>query len=58
VRLLLDHVLYRARPDRKLTARVRRLDEHPGDRGRNVFGSDHHPLLVGVDLDGDANEAR
>ena len=27
-----------------------RMDEQPDDRGRSVFGSDHHPLLGRVDL--------
>ncbi len=31
---------------------IRRLDEDPRDRGPNVFGSDHHPLLARVELSG------
>jgi endonuclease/exonuclease/phosphatase family metal-dependent hydrolase len=58
VRLLLDHVLYLAPPDHDVAVSVRRLDERPGDRGRHVFGSDHHPLLVAVDLDVGAKESR
>jgi len=31
-------------------ARVERMDEHPEDRGPEVFGSDHHPLLAHIEL--------
>jgi endonuclease/exonuclease/phosphatase family metal-dependent hydrolase len=52
VRLLLDHVLYRS-PDRRIArVEVWRIDEVPGDRSANVFGSDHHPLLARIDLNG------
>jgi hypothetical protein len=38
-------------PDRRIrSVRVVRLDEQPGDRGKRVFGSDHHPLLARVEL--------
>jgi endonuclease/exonuclease/phosphatase (EEP) superfamily protein YafD len=29
---------------------VRRVDEDPRDRGPDVFGSDHHPLLARIDI--------
>jgi len=29
---------------------VERIDEMPGDRGRRIFGSDHHPLFARIDL--------
>lgn len=52
VRLLLDHVLYRS-PDRRIARiEVWRIDEVPGDRSATVFGSDHHPLLARIDLNG------
>ena len=51
LRLPLDHVLFRS-PDRRIrSVRVVRLDEQPGDRGKRVFGSDHHPLLASVQFD-------
>ncbi len=50
VRFLLDHVLFRSSGDRIREVEVRRLDESAGDRGRRVFGSDHHPLLARVVL--------
>ena len=50
VRLLLDHVLYHSANDRLRNVEVTRLDEHEGDRGRTIFGSDHHPLLARVTL--------
>ncbi|HYF38576.1 MAG TPA: endonuclease/exonuclease/phosphatase family protein [Gemmatimonadales bacterium] len=49
-RLVLDYVLVRNREGAVRQARVRRLDEHPLDRGARVFGSDHHPLLARIDL--------
>jgi endonuclease/exonuclease/phosphatase family metal-dependent hydrolase len=52
VRLLLDHVLYRAPAGAVRSAEVVRLDELPGDRSRGVFGSDHHPLLARITLNG------
>lgn len=52
VRLLLDHVLYRAPAGAITGAEVVRLDELPGDRSRGVFGSDHHPLLARIALNG------
>jgi endonuclease/exonuclease/phosphatase (EEP) superfamily protein YafD len=52
LRLLLDHVMYRS-PDHRIRAvSVVRIDEAEGDRSRAVFGSDHHPLLARLDLDG------
>jgi endonuclease/exonuclease/phosphatase family metal-dependent hydrolase len=52
VRLLLDHVLYRCPAGRIAQAEVVRIDEAPGDRSRGVFGSDHHPLLARIELNG------
>jgi endonuclease/exonuclease/phosphatase family metal-dependent hydrolase len=49
-RLVLDYILVRDRAGTVARARVHRVDEHPADRGRTVFGSDHHPLLARVDL--------
>jgi endonuclease/exonuclease/phosphatase family metal-dependent hydrolase len=50
-RLLLDYLLVRD-GGRIVTAfRVYRLDEDPRDRGRTIFGSDHHPLLGVMTLD-------
>jgi endonuclease/exonuclease/phosphatase family metal-dependent hydrolase len=50
VRLLLDHVLFRSPTGRIRGVRVVRLDEHPEDRTKHVFGSDHHPLLARVEF--------
>lgn len=49
-RLILDYILVRDRVSRVADARVERLDEHPLDRGPDVFGSDHHPLVARVRL--------
>jgi endonuclease/exonuclease/phosphatase family metal-dependent hydrolase len=53
-RLTIDYLLVRdaaSEPGRTLAgAEVHRLDEHPRDQGRTVFGSDHHPLLARVEL--------
>jgi endonuclease/exonuclease/phosphatase family metal-dependent hydrolase len=49
-RLILDYLVFRDRAGAIGTARVRRVDERPGDRGPTVFGSDHHPLIARVDL--------
>ena len=46
IRLLLDHLLYKSPEDRIKTCEVARLDEEHTDRGRAIFGSDHHPLLA------------
>ena len=52
LKLLLDHVMYRS-PDHRIRAvSVVRIDEAEEDRSRTVFGSDHHPLLARLDLDG------
>lgn len=50
LRLPLDHVLLHGGAGRHVEARVGRLDESPRDRGRHVFGSDHHPLLLRLEL--------
>ncbi|HEX6135829.1 MAG TPA: endonuclease/exonuclease/phosphatase family protein [Longimicrobiales bacterium] len=52
LRLLLDHVLYRSPDDRIRSVTVTRLDEVEGDRSPAVFGSDHHPLLARIELNG------
>ncbi|HEX6434600.1 MAG TPA: endonuclease/exonuclease/phosphatase family protein [Gemmatimonadales bacterium] len=49
-RLVLDYLLVRNGKGVVRQARVRRLDEHPLDRGARVFGSDHHPLLARIDF--------
>ena len=49
-RLVLDYILVRNRAGAIRSARVRRVDEDPSDRGPRVFGSDHHPLLARIDL--------
>jgi endonuclease/exonuclease/phosphatase family metal-dependent hydrolase len=49
-RLVLDYLLIRDRAGAIHQASIRRLDEHPRDRGPRVFGSDHHPLLARIDL--------
>ena len=46
LRMLLDHIFMRTLPGRIAEVHVRRLAEHARDRGRTVFGSDHHPLLL------------
>jgi endonuclease/exonuclease/phosphatase family metal-dependent hydrolase len=52
LRLLLDHVLFRADDGSVVHAEVVRLDEVSGDRPGSVFGSDHHPLLARIELAG------
>ncbi len=49
-RLVLDYILFRNRAGAIRSARVRRVDEDASDRGPQVFGSDHHPLLARIDL--------
>jgi hypothetical protein len=49
-RLVIDYLLVRNRADAIRSLVVRRVDEHPADRGPNVLGSDHHPLLAVVEL--------
>jgi endonuclease/exonuclease/phosphatase family metal-dependent hydrolase len=44
-RLLLDYLLLRDADGMISGFRVQRLDEDARDRGRTIFGSDHHPLL-------------
>ena len=48
--LVLDYILFRNQAGVIRSATVRRLDEDPSDRGPNVFGSDHHPLLARIEL--------
>jgi endonuclease/exonuclease/phosphatase family metal-dependent hydrolase len=50
VRMQLDHFLIRTSPESVKSIQVMRLDETPDDRGRYVFGSDHHPLLARIEL--------
>lgn len=49
-RLVIDYVLVRNRAGAIRSCRVRRVDEDPADRGPDVFGSDHHPLVAQVEL--------
>ena len=49
-RLLLDYLLVRDGGGIITQFRVQRLDENLLDRGRTIFGSDHHPLLGLVTL--------
>jgi endonuclease/exonuclease/phosphatase family metal-dependent hydrolase len=49
-RLVIDYLLVRNRADAIRSLVVRRVDEDPADRGPNVLGSDHHPLLAVVEL--------
>ena len=49
-RLVLDYILVRNQAGAISSARVWRVDEDPRDRGPQVFGSDHHPLLARIDL--------
>ena len=51
-RLSIDYLLFRAGGDTIASAAVHRLNEHPRDAGPFVFGSDHHPLLAVVEIDG------
>lgn len=50
-RLVIDYLLVRNRAGVIRSSRVSRVDEDPRDRGPNVFGSDHHPLLARIDVD-------
>lgn len=52
VRMLVDHIMFRAPAGAVESVDVTRLDQAPGDRSRMVFGSDHHPLLAHVQLAG------
>ena len=56
-RLVLDYILVKNGHRVVRQARVRRLDEHPLDRGARVFGSDHHPLLARIDLQPQENKS-
>jgi endonuclease/exonuclease/phosphatase family metal-dependent hydrolase len=48
-RLVIDYLLVRDRAGAIRSMVVRRVDENAADRGPNVFGSDHHPLLAVVE---------
>src|SRR5690606_32598180 len=50
LRLPLDHVLIRAPSGTITNMRVLRLDETPDDKRRDIFGSDHHPLLARIEF--------
>lgn len=47
LRMLLDHILVRGDV---ANVSVRRIDDDPLDRGKTIFGSDHHPLLATIEL--------
>jgi endonuclease/exonuclease/phosphatase family metal-dependent hydrolase len=49
-RLVIDYLLVRNRAGAIRSTVVRRVDEDSADRGLNVFGSDHHPLMAVVEL--------
>ncbi len=49
-RLVIDYILMRNRAGAIGSSAITRVDEDPSDRGPNVFGSDHHPLVARVDL--------
>jgi len=49
-RLVIDYLLVRNRDGAIRSTALRRVDEDPADRGPDVFGSDHHPLLAFVEL--------
>jgi endonuclease/exonuclease/phosphatase family metal-dependent hydrolase len=48
LRMALDHILVRGAGLKSIA--VTRLDEDPSDRGRTIFGSDHHPLLARIEV--------
>jgi endonuclease/exonuclease/phosphatase family metal-dependent hydrolase len=50
LRMLLDHVLVRNAEQSIAAVKVLRLDESEDDRGRFIFGSDHHPLLARLEF--------
>jgi endonuclease/exonuclease/phosphatase family metal-dependent hydrolase len=50
IRMLLDHIMIRAPSPTIASVRVLRLDEDARDRGRYIFGSDHHPLLARIEF--------
>jgi endonuclease/exonuclease/phosphatase family metal-dependent hydrolase len=49
LRMTLDHILVRGAG--LASVNVIRLDEDPADRGRTIFGSDHHPLLAQIAIE-------
>lgn len=49
-RLVLDYILVRNAAGAIRSAKVRRVDADARDRGPDVFGSDHHPLVARMDL--------
>jgi endonuclease/exonuclease/phosphatase family metal-dependent hydrolase len=50
IRMLLDHIMVRSPSSMIASVQVQRLDEDARDRGRYIFGSDHHPLLARIEL--------
>ena len=50
LRMLLDHVLIKNTEGAIAAATVTRLDETASDRERDIFGSDHHPLLARIEF--------
>lgn len=52
IRMLLDHIMIRTPAEAVTSISVRRVDETPSDRGRYIFGSDHHPMLVRLEISG------
>ncbi|MGQ0816206.1 MAG: endonuclease/exonuclease/phosphatase family protein [Gemmatimonadota bacterium] len=50
LRMVLDHLLVLGAERSLKSIRVQRLDEDERDRGRYIFGSDHHPLLARIEL--------
>ena len=49
-RLMLDWIMVSGHGGAIAGAETQRLDEHPGDVGPYVFGSDHHPLVARIDF--------
>ena len=49
-RLVIDYILVRNRAGAIRSCPVSRVNEDARDRGPDVFGSDHHPLVARVDL--------
>jgi endonuclease/exonuclease/phosphatase family metal-dependent hydrolase len=50
LRLALDHILIREASESISTIRVTRLNETDDDERRDIFGSDHHPLLARIEF--------
>ena len=52
IRMLLDHIMVRTPAAAVTSISVKRLDENVNDRGRYIFGSDHHPMLCRLEISG------